>query len=77
MANLDEIKTVLHDDWFNDYKLDAKARRYVGQFFDRQLKGQKLSAKVVGNHGTYTVSITVKKGKIESACSCYVGRGGG
>ena len=54
---IDQLKTALRDDWFANYKLDAKARRYVGQFFDRKLAGKKLSAKVEGNHGAYTVFI--------------------
>jgi len=33
-------------------------------------------AKVVGNHGTYTVSLSVKAGRASGACSCYVGRDG-
>ena len=74
---IEKLKTALRDDWFADYKLDAKARRYVGQFSDRKLTGKKLSAKVEGNHGTYTVSITAKTKGFDSACSCYVGKDGG
>ena len=74
---LDEIKAAVRDGWFADYELGAKARRYVGQFFDRQRVGKKIVAKVVGNHGTYTVSLNVLAKGIESACSCYIGRGGG
>lgn len=75
--NLDDLQAALRDDWFADYQLDAKARRYVGQFFDRKLAGKKLSAKVEGNHGAYTVSITAQANGFDSACSCYIGRGGG
>ena len=57
---IEQLKVALRDDWFANYKLDAKAKGYVGQFFDRKLIGKKLSAKVEGNHGTYTVSITTK-----------------
>lgn len=53
-----------------------KARRYVGQFFDRVRMDTKILAKVVGNHGTYTVSLEAIEGSIDSACSCYIGRGG-
>jgi hypothetical protein len=74
---IDEIKAALRDDWFRGYGLDEKARRYVGKFFDRKLAGRKITAKVVGNHGTYTVSLDVKAKAIDSACSCYIGRDGG
>ncbi len=74
---IEQLKAALRGDWFANYKLDAKAKRYVGQFFDRKLAGKKLSAKVEGNHGTYTVSITAKANGFNSACSCYVGSDGG
>lgn len=54
----------------------AKARRYIGAFFDAVRSGAKIMAKVVGNHGNYTVSIEVKEGALVSACSCYIGKGG-
>jgi uncharacterized Zn finger protein len=53
-----------------------KVARYVGKFFDRQRIGKKIVARVVGNHGTYTVSLSVKAGRASGACSCYVGRDG-
>jgi uncharacterized Zn finger protein len=55
---------------------DEKVTRYVGKFFDRHRIGKKIMARVVGNHGTYTVSLSVKDGRADGACSCYVGRGG-
>jgi len=39
--------------------------------------GTKITAQVVGNHGTYTVSIQPEKQGLSSACSCYIGAGGG
>jgi len=53
-----------------------KVTRYVGKFSDRQRIGKKIMARVVGNHGTYTVSLSVKAGRADGACSCYVGRDG-
>ncbi len=53
-----------------------KANRYVGAFFDRVRIGKKIVAKVVGNHGTYTVSIASEGRAVASACSCYIGKGG-
>lgn len=54
-----------------------KAKVYVDQFTDRVRIGTKIAAKVVGNHGTYTVSIQASPDLIaSSACSCYIGKGG-
>jgi len=53
-----------------------KVARYVGKFFDRQRIGKKIVARVVGNHGTYTVSLSVKAGRADGSCSCYIGRDG-
>jgi uncharacterized Zn finger protein len=51
-----------------------KAKAYLDQFFDRTRSGTKIVAKVVGNHGTYTVSIQVLPDlRLTSACSCYIG----
>jgi uncharacterized Zn finger protein len=56
---------------------DIKARRYVGQFFNRRRIDLKIIADVEGNHGTYTVSIDTGTEHPTSACSCYIGAGGG
>jgi hypothetical protein len=53
-----------------------KASRYIGRFFDGTRRGTKIVAKVVGNHGTYTVSIEAGGGGVTSACSCYIGKAG-
>ncbi|HZS10553.1 MAG TPA: hypothetical protein VFD58_37335 [Blastocatellia bacterium] len=74
-TNIDEIKAALRDGWFRDYEPGAKAGRYVGQFSDRQLTGRKITARVVGNHGVYTVSLEVSDKGVKSACSCYIGGG--
>jgi uncharacterized Zn finger protein len=54
----------------------VKAERYIGTFFGGVRVGSKIKAQVVGNHGTYTVSIEVKDKEVVSACSCYIGKGG-
>jgi len=74
---IEQLKTALRDEWFGKYQVDAKAKGYVGQFFDRKLAGKKLSAKVEGNYGTYKVSINAKANGFDSACSCYIGGSGG
>lgn len=53
-----------------------KARRYVGTFIQSTRVGSKIVAKVEGNHGTYVVSIDASSGRVSSACSCYIGKGG-
>jgi len=54
----------------------AKAQKYVGAFFDGVRVGAKITARVVGNYGTYTVSIEAKDEQVISACSCYIGKDG-
>lgn len=53
-----------------------KVKRYVGRFFNRTRLGTKITAQVVGNHGTYTVSIRADEREVTSACSCYIGKHG-
>jgi uncharacterized Zn finger protein len=75
VSEIEEVKAaVLRDQW--GVSGAEKVIRYVGKFFDRQRTGKKIMAKVVGNHGTYTVSLSVKNGRADGACSCYVGRDG-
>ena len=58
------------------YPVSAKAQRYVSQFFERTRTGKTIVGHVIGNHGTYTVSIAATGKTITSACSCYVGASG-
>jgi hypothetical protein len=53
-----------------------KAKPYVNAFFDAVRTDTKITAKVVGNHGTYTVSIQLDPQGLTSACSCYIGKHG-
>jgi len=53
-----------------------KARRYVGKFFACERIGDRITGKVEGNHGTYTVSIWVDAGRVSSTCGCYIGKHG-
>jgi uncharacterized Zn finger protein len=53
-----------------------KVKRYVGHFFYETRLGTKITAQVIGNHGTYTVSIRVDEQGVTSACSCYIGKHG-
>ena len=53
-----------------------KAQRYVDKFWNRQRRGNRLSADVEGNHGTYHVSVELIDSTLMSACSCYIGKHG-
>src|SRR5262245_29801304 len=64
----------LRSEWHQP--LNAKAKRYVSKFFERQRTGRKISGRVIGNYGTYTVSVEVKGKTTAAACSCYIGASG-
>ena len=55
---------------------DSKTLGYVGQFRERKRRGKNITAKVEGNHGTYTVTLEALDGGLRSSCSCYIGKGG-
>ena len=74
-SDLEILKSTIQKNWSTEP--GEKAKRYVGQFFEATRLGTKITAKVVGNHGTYTVSIQVSEGRLTSACSCYIGKRGG
>src|SRR5690348_5330683 len=53
-----------------------KAKPYVNAFVAAVRTDTKVTAKVVGNHGTYTVSMQLDTHGLTSACSCYIGKHG-
>ena len=53
-----------------------KARRYIGKFYALERIGERISGKVEGNHGVYSVSIWVDEGLVMSTCGCYIGKHG-
>jgi uncharacterized Zn finger protein len=57
-------------------KPTEKVNRYIGQFHERTKLETRISGKVQGNHGIYTVTIQLKEGHLSSACSCYIGKHG-
>lgn len=75
VADVEVLKSALKKYW--SLNPSDKAARYVGKFFESTRLGTKLTAKVRGNHGTYTVSIQLTQEIITSACSCYIGKHGG
>ena len=73
-ADLDLLQTAIKRHW--SWVPSKKAKGYVNTFFAAQRRGTTITAKVVGNHGTYTVSIQVEPQGVRSACSCYIGKHG-
>ncbi len=73
-ADVEVLETALWRRWSR--APSAKAKSYVGQFVHPTRIGTKITARVRGNHGTYTVSIQVEEQGFTSACSCYIGRHG-
>jgi uncharacterized Zn finger protein len=53
-----------------------KARRYLGKFYACEHIANRITGKVEGNHGTYTVSIWVDREQVSSTCGCYIGKHG-
>jgi len=73
--DLDRIKAAIKHRWPNQ-QASPKARTYLNQFYQCKRRGAKITAKVEGNYGTYTVTIDVREADVSSACSCYIGAGG-
>lgn len=73
---IDELKAALRG-YSENWTPGPKVKQYVGQFFDGEIVGKKITASVVGNYGTYRVTIIAKENRIDSACSCYIGKHGG
>jgi uncharacterized Zn finger protein len=73
-ADLDLLQTAIKRHW--SWVPSKKAKGYVNTFFAAQRRGTTITAKVVGNHGTYTVSIQIEPQGVRSACSCYIGKHG-
>jgi uncharacterized Zn finger protein len=72
--DLDLLQTALKRRWSR--MPSQKAKPYVHAFSAAKRCGTKITAKVVGNHGTYTVSIQIEEQGLRSACSCYIGKHG-
>jgi hypothetical protein len=74
MSDIETLQAAIQAHWPGPP--GEKAAHYVGHFTDCTRTGTKIVAKVVGNHGTYTVSIAASTAGVTSACSCYIGKGG-
>lgn len=73
-TELKQLQTAITRQWSR--VPSQKAKPYVNAFTARIRSGTKITAKVVGNHGTYTVSIHLGPQGLTSACSCYIGKHG-
>ena len=73
-AALTQLHTAIKRQWSR--VPSQKAKPYVNAFFAAVRSGTNITAKVVGNHGTYTVSIQLDNHSLTSACSCYIGKQG-
>jgi len=74
LTDAKSLRSAIRKRWPN--QPSVKAKRYIGQFFDMRRIGQKITAQVDGNHGTYTVSIQSAQQYLSAACSCYIGKNG-
>ena len=73
-TELEQLHTAIKRQWSR--VPGKKAKPYVNTFSAAERRGTKITAKVVGNHGTYTVSIQLDTQGLTSACSCYIGKHG-
>ncbi len=73
-TDLDTLQTAIKRHW--SLVPSRKAKPYVNAFFAAVRRGMNITAKVLGNHGIYTVSIQVAEQDLTSACSCYIGKHG-
>jgi uncharacterized Zn finger protein len=71
---LEQLHTAIKRQWSR--VPSKKAQPYINAFTAAVRSGTKITAKVVGNHGTYTVSIQLDPQGLTSACSCYIGKHG-
>jgi len=56
--------------------ISEKVNRYIGKFYGRQIKNERILAKVKGNYGEYTVSLKPDGRRVDFNCSCYIGKHG-
>ena len=73
-SDIKALKEAIQGYWSG--KPSDKARPYIGRFFEMTRIGTRISAKVEGNYGTYTVSVQKDDQRLSSACSCYIGKYG-
>lgn len=73
--DIEELKKIIAKN-FNKFSTDGKTGSYIGQFFDGEIKNNKIVGYVDGNHGEYTVSLKIDGDFVDDQCSCYIGKDG-
>jgi uncharacterized Zn finger protein len=73
--DIEKAKILIKKD-IEKFSVSEKVSRYIGKFFDCEIKNDKIIGYVDGNHGEYTVSIQVRGQHLEEHCSCYIGKDG-
>lgn len=73
--DIEELKKII-DKRFSQFSTSGKSGSYIGQFFDCEIKNNKIVGYVDGNHGEYTVSLKINGEFVDHQCSCYIGKNG-
>ena len=75
--SIDDLRLAIYNRWITPFNSNSeKITRYVGQFFNMTRLRSRISGQVKGNHGTYTVTISITDHVLMSSCSCYIGKQG-
>lgn len=73
--DIEQAKILIKKD-VEKFHVSEKVSRYIGEFYDCEIKNNKILGYVVGNHGEYTVSIEIVGEYLNEHCSCYIGKNG-
>lgn len=74
VTDVEALQRAIQQRWAGT--LNGKVTQYIGKFLNTNRMGTKISGKVQGNHGIYTVTIELESDMLVSACSCYIGKHG-
>jgi hypothetical protein len=72
---IEEFKTIISKK-FDKFSTEGKVGKYFGEFYNGEIKKDRIIANVVGNHGEYTVSLRIYGEIVDDQCSCYIGKNG-
>ncbi len=73
--DIEELKKII-DKRFSQFSTSGKIGNYIGQFFDCEIKNNKIVGYVDGNHDEYIVSLKINGDFVDDQCSCYIGKNG-
>lgn len=74
--DIEQVKKIISKELRFYSGVSEKVKRYIGRFYLRQIKNERVLAKVAGNHGEYAVSIKFDDRRVDWNCSCYIGKHG-